>query len=51
MTENKPNRMTPEEEARWNERLQTVIADWISKTPNGQAVYDRYSTAIQEASK
>ena len=43
--------LTPEEEARWNERLQTVIADWISKTPNGQAVYDRYSTAIQEASK
>jgi TRAP-type C4-dicarboxylate transport system substrate-binding protein len=43
--------LTPEEEARWNERLQSVIEKWIANTPNGQTVFDRYSAAIQTAAQ
>lgn len=41
--------LTPEEEARWNERLRSVVDNWIANTPNGQDVFDRYSAAIQAA--
>ncbi|WP_370267305.1 TRAP transporter substrate-binding protein [Nioella sp.] len=36
------------EQARWDERLQTVIDGWIEATPNGQALYDAYTAAVAE---
>lgn len=37
------------EQARWDERFQTVIDGWIAETPNGQALYDCFRAAVAEA--
>ena len=44
-------KLSDEEQARWQERLQTVIDRWIKETPNGKQVYDRYVEAVKEASE
>lgn len=43
--------LSPEEKAKWDERLQTVVDAWIKSTPNGQEIFDKYSAAIAEVSK
>ncbi|MGR6429710.1 TRAP transporter substrate-binding protein [Rhizobium sp. PAMB 3174] len=43
--------LAPEEKAKWDARLQTVVDGWIKKTPNGQQIFDAYSEAIAKASK
>ncbi len=40
--------LSDEQKALWDERLQTVIDSWIESTPDGQALYDAYTAAVEE---
>lgn len=43
--------LSDEEQALWDEKLQTVIDAWIAETPNGQVVYDAFTAAVSEAAE
>ncbi|MGV0908064.1 TRAP transporter substrate-binding protein [Martelella sp. FOR1707] len=43
--------LSPEEKAKWEARLQTVVDSWIEQTPNGQQIFDKYSEAVAAASQ
>ncbi|WP_407495699.1 TRAP transporter substrate-binding protein [Pseudooceanicola sp. MF1-13] len=43
--------LSEEEQSKWDARLQTVVDNWIAETPNGQAIYDAFTEAVDAASQ
>lgn len=43
--------LSDDQRALWDARLQTVIDGWIADTPNGQAIFDAFSAAVDQAAR
>ncbi len=43
--------LSNEQQALWDEKLQTVIDAWIAETPNGQVIYDAFTETVNKAAE
>ncbi|QFT60755.1 C4-dicarboxylate-binding periplasmic protein precursor (plasmid) [Sulfitobacter sp. THAF37] len=43
--------LSDEQQAIWDDKLQTVVDGWIAETPNGQEIYDAFTAAVNEAAQ
>jgi TRAP-type transport system periplasmic protein len=41
--------LAPAEVARWQKTVQPIIDDWVTRTPNGKAVYEGYLAEVKKA--
>ena len=41
--------ITPEEQARWKKQLDSISADWVKQTLNGQAILAAFREEVKRA--